>query len=181
MSPHLWWYVARASGLVAWALLSASVLWGVLLTVREPGTNPKPAWLLDFHRWLGALAVIFTGFHLSGLLLDGYVGFKLSELLIPFVSHWHPLAVAWGIVAFWLLASVQATSLVRGRMSHRVWHAIHLTSYVLFWMASIHAVTAGTDSGNRLFGYLALTVMTVVAVSTLRRIRFEPAKVRTNR
>ena len=32
--PHLWWYVTRASGLVAWAAITGSVLWGVLLATR---------------------------------------------------------------------------------------------------------------------------------------------------
>ncbi len=179
MSTHVWWYLARASGVVAWALLSMSVLWGVLLTVHQPGVKPRPAWLLDLHRWLGSLAVTFTGFHLAGLFLDSYVGFRLEELFVPFASHWHPIAVAWGIIAFWFLAAVQITSLLRSRMSVRWWHAVHMTSYGLFWVASVHAITAGADANNRAFGLLAMTVMIVVAVSTLRRIRFDTAAVRT--
>jgi hypothetical protein len=31
MSEHVWWYAARASGIVAWLLLTGSVLWGIVL------------------------------------------------------------------------------------------------------------------------------------------------------
>ena len=28
MNPQFWWYVARASGIVAWLMLTAPVIWG---------------------------------------------------------------------------------------------------------------------------------------------------------
>ena len=60
MSAQLWWYTARAGGLVAWALATASVVWGLLLSGRIT-RKPKPAWVLDLHRFLGALTVVFVG------------------------------------------------------------------------------------------------------------------------
>ena len=35
MSPHTAWYVARATGYVAWGLVTASVLAGLVLTTRR--------------------------------------------------------------------------------------------------------------------------------------------------
>ncbi|NBO68212.1 MAG: hypothetical protein EBV40_05220 [Actinobacteria bacterium] len=32
--PQFWWFLSRASGIVAWALLTGSVLWGILLATR---------------------------------------------------------------------------------------------------------------------------------------------------
>ena len=37
------WYVARASGIVAWVLLAASVLWGLAITTRVMNGRPRPA------------------------------------------------------------------------------------------------------------------------------------------
>ena len=34
MSGQFWWYVTRASGIVAWLLLTASVLWGIVLSTK---------------------------------------------------------------------------------------------------------------------------------------------------
>lgn len=171
MSTHLWWYVARASGMVAWLLLTASVIWGIWLSIRKPGTNPRPNWLLDLHRWLGGLAVSFTLVHLAGLVLDDFVQFSLGDLLLPLASSWHPIAVAWGIVAFYVLVAVEVTSLLRSHLSKRAWHGIHLTSYLLFWVASVHGVSAGTDAGSRVFTLAALAGMIVVTLGTLARLQ----------
>ncbi|MDH4119332.1 MAG: hypothetical protein OEW30_18270, partial [Acidimicrobiia bacterium] len=75
ITEKVWWYVARSSGLVAWLLLAAAVVWGLLLSTRILQERRKPAWLLDLHRWLGGLSVVFTGAHLAGLVLDSYVEF----------------------------------------------------------------------------------------------------------
>lgn len=34
MNNQLWWYVARSGGIVAWALLAGSVLWGLALSTK---------------------------------------------------------------------------------------------------------------------------------------------------
>lgn len=46
MNSQMIWYVARSSGIVTWALLAASVLWGLALTTKFMGRKPRPAWLL---------------------------------------------------------------------------------------------------------------------------------------
>ena len=52
MSDEMVWYIARASGIVTWALLAASVSWGLALTAGTIGRRPRPAWLLDLHRFM---------------------------------------------------------------------------------------------------------------------------------
>ena len=44
MNPQLWWYFARASGMVAAILLVASLVWGVLMATRALRPVDKPAW-----------------------------------------------------------------------------------------------------------------------------------------
>jgi DMSO/TMAO reductase YedYZ heme-binding membrane subunit len=140
------WYVARASGIVAWALILLTIVWGLMLATKVLGRRPGPAWLLSLHRYLGALAVAFVGVHVGAILLDTYTNFGLTEVLVPFTGSWHPLAVAWGIVGMYLLAAIEITSLLRHKMSNRAWHAVHLLSYFLFAMTTIHMLTAGTDA-----------------------------------
>jgi DMSO/TMAO reductase YedYZ heme-binding membrane subunit len=147
---QLWWYAARAAGIVAWALLAASVGWGLALSTRALGRRPRPAWLLDLHRALGGLAVIFTGVHVVTIMLDSYVHFGLAEALVPLASTWHPVAVAWGIVAFYLLAAVEITSLARRRLPNRFWRRVHYASFPLFVLATVHGLSAGTDTGTGL-------------------------------
>ena len=169
MSSQVWWYVARSSGIVAAGLVTVSVVWGLLLSTRLLQRRPSPKWLLDLHRHLGGLAVVFTGFHLAGLVADSYVHFDLVGLFVPMASEWKPGPVAWGIVALYLLAAVEITSLMAKHLTRKVWHGIHLLSYVLFWMISIHGATAGTDAASP--WYVAGSVLSIVVVLSLTLYR----------
>jgi DMSO/TMAO reductase YedYZ heme-binding membrane subunit len=146
MTSQLWWYVARAGGIVAWALLTASVLWGLILSTKLRPPRVRPAWTLDLHRFLGGLATVFTGVHVGAILLDSYTSFGLADVLVPFASSWHPDRVAWGIVAIYLLLAVELTSLARRRLPAKWWRRIHVLSLPLFGLATIHFVVAGTDA-----------------------------------
>ncbi|MGZ4675107.1 MAG: ferric reductase-like transmembrane domain-containing protein [Acidimicrobiia bacterium] len=147
---HLFWYTARAGGIVAWALLAASVIWGLWLSGRVRPFGVRPAWILDLHRFLGGLATIFVGVHVGSILLDSYTSFGLSDVLVPFASSWHPLAVAWGVVAMYVLLAVELTSLARSRLPHRVWRRIHMAALPIFILSTVHYVAAGTDASNRI-------------------------------
>lgn len=148
MSSQVWWYTARASGITAWVLVTASVLWGMALSTRALGTKVKGPWLTDLHRFLGGLAVVFTGVHMIGLWADSYIEFGPSELLVPFASAWKPAAVALGVVAFYLLLAVEVTSLAMKRIPKRWWKGVHFSSYALYALATVHLLGAGTDSKN---------------------------------
>jgi DMSO/TMAO reductase YedYZ heme-binding membrane subunit len=169
-TTQLWWYTARASGLVAWALLTASVLWGLALSTKVLGKRPRPNWLLDLHRFLGGLAVVFTGAHLGSLVLDSYLHFGPAELLVPFASDYRPGAVAWGVVALYLLAAVELTSLLRRRLAKITWRAVHYLSFPLFVMATAHGITAGTDNHAFLVRAVALAATIGVAAGTALRV-----------
>ena len=150
MRRETWWYLSRASGLVAWALLGVACLWGILLVTRMLKPVDRPAWLLDLHRWLGALAVIATAVHVVTLLLNPRLGWGWRELTIPHIESWHHSPRAWGVFAMYALVLVQVTSMMMRRIPRRWWHGIHLLSYVLFTAATVHGVQAGPDNQNML-------------------------------
>jgi DMSO/TMAO reductase YedYZ heme-binding membrane subunit len=102
--------------------------------------------MLSTHRYFSALALAFIAVHVFAIVADSYVHFGLADVLVPLVASWHPVAVAWGIVALYLLVAIEATSLVRRRLSPRVWRGIHLLSYVVLALATIHLLSAGTDA-----------------------------------
>ena len=172
MNGTLPWYIARSAGLVAWALLSASVIWGLTMTnrTRPFGHRPRPAWMLDLHRWLGGLASVFVGVHILAILLDRYVDFSIVSVLVPFTATWRTTAVAWGVVAGWLLLAVELTSLARRHLPRKAWRLIHGASFPLFGLATLHAFTAGTDAGSLLFIGTAVPVILAVAALTARRV-----------
>ena len=99
MSSQVWWFVSRSSGIIAWALVSLSVAWGLFISTKAVAKASSPAWLLDLHRYLGGLSVAFTAVHLIGLWADSYVEFGWAEMFVPLSTEWKPWPVAFGIVA----------------------------------------------------------------------------------
>lgn len=148
MNPQFWWYLARAAGLVAWVLAALAVLWGMALSTRALGARPRAPWLTALHRHLGALTIAFTGVHLAALVADSFVHFGAADLFVPYASDWRSGAVAWGVLAFWGLVVVEATSLAGRRVPKVWWRRIHLLSYLVLLGATVHLVSAGTDARN---------------------------------
>lgn len=161
--------MARAGGIVAWSLAALAVIWGLQLSTRLV-RKPAPAWVLDLHRFLGALAVVFVGVHLVGLAIDNFIGFGPVDLFVPFASSYKPTAVALGVVAMYLLVAVEVTSLLMKRMSRRVWHAVHYASYAVFVFGTVHGLLAGTDRYNALFQWACLITSGIVLYMTIVRI-----------
>ena len=170
MTSQFWWFLSRASGIVAWGFLMASALWGILLSTRMLKPFDRPAWLLDLHCWLGTLTVIGTGVHVASLVLDSYVSFGASDILVPFASSWKPVAVAWGVIGMYLLAPIQVSSWVMKRIPKSLWRPIHYTSYLLFVMVTVHAFAAGTDRVNHFFQAFGVAMIAIFFAAVAVRI-----------
>lgn len=162
MNPQIWWYIARASGIIAWLFITASVLWGIMLSTKLFPAHRRPAWLLDLHRGLGALSVLFLSTHVAALIADNYVHFDLVDVLVPFASEWKTWQVALGVFAFWGVVAVEVTSLAMKHLPKKVWRGIHLSSYLTFLLTSLHGTFAGTDATNRM--YVATSIVTTGAL-----------------
>lgn len=111
MSGQCWWYTTRATGLVAWALLGLSTALGLLVSARRTVVR-RPAWFIDLHRGLSGLGCLFV----AAILADSFENFGLLDLVVPMRVSLSPGAVAWGIVALYLLVAVEATSLALRRL-----------------------------------------------------------------
>ena len=182
MSSHFWWYLSRAAGIVSYLMLSASVLWGVFLSTKILQKRKQPAWLLDLHRWLAALTIIFLVVHLGAILADSFVTFTVQDLLVPFHSSWFQKSssngtfgwfgrnsVLFGVISLYFLVIVQVSSLLMKRIPRPKWHAIHLLSYVTFWLTTIRGVFAGTDATNKIFVWSALANVALIAFVMMYR------------
>lgn len=166
----LTWYVARSGGLVAWGLLAIGLGLGLLLSSRAlAGRRPGPAWLLAVHRGIGGLSVVFTVVHVVAIMLDDFVDFGIVDVLVPWASEWNPGAVAWGIVAMYLLVAVEVTSLAMRRLPRRLWRLIHWTSPACFATATVHGWQAGTDTGRAMFVAVAGSIV-VLSVLLMFRV-----------
>ena len=143
------WLGIRATGITAWGLLTAVVLWGLFLRTRLLGTSIKPPVLLGMHRWLGALALGFLFAHLALLVVDPVVAFTIPQLLIPGIAPWEPFAVSLGVVAMWLMIPVSVVGRIRqrlGKSGAKIFARTHLIAYSAWPLATAHYVLAGTDA-----------------------------------
>ena len=186
LDPKFSWYISRAAGLMTWALCAASIVWGLLLSSKAVRRRGLPAWLLDLHTFLGTLALIFAGIHIGGLVADSYAHFSWKEILVPMGSEWRPGAVAWGVVSFYVLVAIQVTSWMRRRLPKRAWHAIHLGSFPLFMMGTLHGVMAGSDWTSGVVrwvgGGITLVVLAAIVLRLVaRRRRAAQAEASPNR
>lgn len=193
MTEQIWWYATRAAGLMTWAMAMTSIVVGLVLSFsgrtrsssaeRGRSTLPSKPWLLDLHRFVGALAVVFLALHMVALWADSFVHFGWTELFVPGTSSWRPLAVAFGVVSAWLLVAVEASSLLKRVLPTKLWHRLHLGSYLVAAFGTVHAISAGSDIDNPLvatFGALALLLvagLTLVRMLTIRSSasRLDPA------
>ncbi len=168
--PHIWWYVTRSSALVAWILMTLSVVWGVLLATRALRHIDNPGWLHDLHRYLSGLSILIIGLHVVSLMLDGWLHFSISEVLVPFTTDFKPVATAIGILGLYLFVAVQATSMVMHRLPRRFWRFIHLASYALLGVVAFHAGMIGTDVGSGWYTLLSVSLIVVAALAIILRL-----------
>ena len=114
--------------------------------------------------------MIFVGVHVAATMLDTYVSFGPAQTLLPFASGWHPVAVAWGIVALYLLLAVELTSLARSHLPLRIWRRFHYVSFAVFVFSTVHLLTAGTDRTNPAVVLPVIAVCGAVVILTALRI-----------
>ncbi len=143
---HTFWYLTRASGFVAYLLLFGSVALGLLLTGGSPGLKRYDVY--DLHRFLAILTLAVTLFHLFIVLPDAYIGFSLSELLIPFASPYRPVYMALGLLSFYLMLLAVASFYSMPLIPYAWWRRLHYSTFAVFVMALAHGLGSGTDTGT---------------------------------
>ncbi len=117
------------------------------------------------HRWLAGLTVSFIAVHVAALWLDSFIQYSLTDLFVPFASSKTPgmWAMAWGIIAFYLLAAVQVSSMLMRRIPRRLWRLIHMSSFAVLGTGIVHGATAGTD-GSSIPYVLVIIILGLVTV-----------------
>jgi sulfoxide reductase heme-binding subunit YedZ len=157
------WYATRAAGLMALVLLTATVVLGILTSVRFAA----PAWprfvTVGLHRNLSRLAVTFTGLHVLTTVTDPFAAISPLSAVVPFTSSYRRVWLGLGAVAFDLLLAVLVTSLLRTRIRPRVWRAVHWAGYACWPVALVHGLGTGTDGAAR--WVLAVTALCGLAVA----------------
>ena len=151
-------------------LLTAVVVLGVMSTLRaRPGGLPRfftPA----LHRNLALMTLAFLALHIVTAVVDPFTSLGWAAAVIPFSSYYRPFWLGLGTIAFEFLIAIAVTSLVRGLVGHRLWHAIHWLTYGAWPVAIAHGLGTGTDAWSPWL--FALTCGCVAAVGFAVVYRF---------
>ena len=163
------WYAARAAGVVAYLLVSASVALGLLMAGRQ-GFEGWPRFAVeDVHRFAGLLAGVFIALHVFWLGLDSQSHLTASTIVIPFTSSYRPLWTGLGIVAAELLLALALTNHYRKRLRYSLWRRLHYLNFAVWAAATLHGLGAGTDSHSTAFLLMYAVTIGVVGLLALRR------------
>jgi DMSO/TMAO reductase YedYZ heme-binding membrane subunit len=163
------WILARASGLTAYALLTFSVLFGIVVKSRPFGKRFRQAAVVDTHRTLAALGLGALLIHVSALLLDKTVRMPLQAIVVPGLSPYRPYSVALGVLTVELMVVVYASFALRKRIGFKNWRRLHWTTYALFAGGTLHGLLSGSDSGRAWAQTIYLIAVASVAAATTWR------------
>ncbi len=145
-SVQLWWYVTRASGMVAYLLLWLSMVLGLMLSGRSFDLLLDRLFTYDFHEFISLLAIAFLAVHVGVLLVDRYLPYTILQVLVPFISPYRPTWVGIGTISFYLIILVTVTFYLRKFIGMRAFRAIHVLSLLGYLGATLHGVFSGTDT-----------------------------------
>jgi DMSO/TMAO reductase YedYZ heme-binding membrane subunit len=157
----LTWDVARVGGLVAYALLTASVAIGLALSLGWR----SPRWTRfvtnEVHRFVTLLALVFVIVHGAAVAIDPFIKMGVTAVLVPFIGTYRPIWVSMGIIAGYLAIAVYLSERVRGRIGYAWWRRFHAFAFLAFVLALVHGVASGSDTRTPwalglYFGSLAL-------------------------
>lgn len=159
--PDLW-YATRATGLVAFVLLTLCVVLGVVTVVRYSSPRLPRFVSLGLHRNVSLLTLVFLALHVLTTVADSYVSIGPGAAFIPFSNDYRRLWLGLGAIASDLLLALILTSLVRHRLGYRSWRVVHWLAYVSWPVALMHALGTGTDPATPWMSVLALVCVTGV-------------------
>jgi predicted ferric reductase len=136
------WYLTRGFGLVALILLTVTMVLGLTQAVRFA----RPGWprfvVSALHKNASLVALVLLVIHIVTSLLDTYAPIRIVDVFIPFVSQYRPVWLGLGALSLDLLIAVLVTSLLRERLGHRAWRAVHWAAFACWPLGQAPPVAA---------------------------------------
>lgn len=171
LAQHGWWLASRASGLVALALVTISVGIGLLMggkLMRRPGLGPK---LAAIHEHAALAAMVAIAVHGVTLLGDAWLSPGLAGIVIPFKMAYKPLWTGLGVLGGYLVALLGLSFYARRRIGARLWRKAHRFTVVVYALAVMHTLGAGTDASTPwLRWWLLLTAPPIALLFAVRLV-----------
>ncbi|WP_201532011.1 ferric reductase-like protein [Psychrobacter sp. LFX-11D] len=170
------WYLSRASGVIAYTLFWLAVLFGLLLSTRL-GKHFNAARVFSLHQYLSLIAVGFAAFHAGILLADNFLNLNLWQILLPFGFQTERVGVALGQLGFWLLFICAFSFYIKKYIGQSAWRWLHFLTFMAYMFISIHVFMVGSDSrALPLLLFYAGSQTLVFLLMTYRLVALKQAK-----
>jgi predicted ferric reductase len=164
------WFIARITGLTAFAVLSLSVLSGEALRTSVLDFLAKNRAVRKLHDFTTPLWLPLVFAHVIALLFDKTARIQPINVVVPFVTDYGELPIGLGTIAFDIVMVVAITSWLRSKMNNTLWTWIHRTSYIGFVALFFHAALSGTDFDAPLVSAIAWSTAAGLAILGISRI-----------
>lgn len=148
------WFVTRSAGLVGFIFLWLSVFLGLSIRNNWLKKLVDPLYSFSFHCFLGASALFWAFVHGGVIIFDKFFGMGAKDIYIPFHFQYPNFIIgginylALGIIAFYLMIILVATSYAKNLMHHKIWRFLHFLNPVVFIFVVLHGYFIGTDMKN---------------------------------
>jgi predicted ferric reductase len=170
------WYLSRASGVIAYTLFWLAVVFGLLLSTRL-GKHFNAARVFALHQYLSLIAVGFAAFHAGILLADNFLNLNLWQILLPFGFQTERVGVALGQLGFWLLFICAFSFYIKKYIGQSAWRWLHFLTFMAYMFISIHVFMVGSDSkALPLLLFYAGSQTLVFLLMTYRLVALKQAK-----
>ena len=170
MKDPTFWILARASGLTAYVLLTLSVLAGLVVKSKPFGKAVRQPTVTDLHRFLALLGLGAVALHGITLVLDTTVKITPTALFVPGLVPYRPLWTALGVLGAELMVLIYASFGLRKRIGVKNWRRLHYATYLVFALATVHGLAAGTDSARPWAIWLYVGAVGAVSAATASRV-----------
>ena len=170
------WYLSRASGVIAYTLFWLAVVFGLLLSTLL-GKHFNMARVFALHHYLSLIAVGFAAFHAGILLADNFLNLNLWQILLPFGFQTERVGVALGQLGFWLLFICAFSFYIKKYIGQSAWRWLHFLTFMAYMFISIHVFMVGSDSrALPLLVFYAGSQTLVFLLMTYRLVALKQAK-----
>jgi ferredoxin len=161
-SIHL---IAATAGFVSYALLWATVIWGVLLRRGWSTESARYSNLYATHMTLSLVGLSLGWVHAFTQLANPVGTVFLIDEFIPFSNGRDPIGIGVGVIATEMMTALVVSVPLQRRLGYARWRAIHALSYASFTLIAGHVILSGSE-GNLLVvkvPVIALWLSTVAA------------------
>lgn len=170
LQSHGWWLASRASGLVAFALITVSVGLGLTMAgkvMMRPGLSRKLVRIHEQTALAGLVAIAVHGITLVG---DPWLNPGVAGVTVPFAMGYRTLFTGLGVVAGYLAALLGLSFYIRKRIGPRLWRKAHRATVVVYVLGLVHALGAGTDASAVWFRWWVILTAPLIGGLLVHRL-----------